>query len=182
MNLVVGRLQGHDRGFGFVIPENEDTNDVFVSADSMNGAMHNDRVIARVNDKLSKTKKVEGEIVKILTRANSNIVGTFESSRNFGFVVSDDTRISGDIFIPKNEFNKAKPGQKVVAEITKWPEKRRNAEGRIIEVIGNKNAPGVDILSIIKAYKFSETFPDRVRAVKAIGDTFPKKASKTDAI
>ncbi len=179
MNLVVGRLQGHDRGFGFVIPENEDTNDVFVSADSMNGAMHNDRVIARVNDKLSKTKKVEGEIVKILTRANSNIVGTFESSRNFGFVVSDDTRISGDIFIPKNEFNKAKPGQKVVAEITKWPEKRRNAEGRIIEVIGNKNAPGVDILSIIKAYKFSETFPEVVsEQVKAIGDTISEESIK----
>jgi ribonuclease R len=179
MNLIVGRLHGNERGFGFVISDDEDTNDVFISADSMNGAMHNDRVVARVNNKLSKNKKIEGEVIRILTRANTNIVGTFESNRNFGFVVSDDMRISGDIFVPKSQFNRAKPGQKVIAEITKWPEKRRNAEGKIIEVIGDKDAPGVDILSIIKAYKFSETFPKAVmEQVETISSVVPEETIK----
>jgi ribonuclease R len=82
----------------------------------------------------------------------SKVVGTYESSRYFGFVVPDDKRIPGDIFIPKDEVNGAKPGFKVVAEITKWPESRRNAEGRITEIIGDSKDTGVDILSIMKTY------------------------------
>ncbi|MCR4436924.1 MAG: ribonuclease R [Clostridiales bacterium] len=172
MSLIVGRLQGNERGYGFVIPDDPDTKDVFIGADGLNGAMHNDRVIARINKKLSEGKRAEGEVIRVIQRANTTVVGTFESSRYFGFVVPDDKRISGDIFIPRDEFNHAKPGYKVVAEIVKWPEKRRNAEGRIIEVIGDKNKAGNDILSIIKSYNLKEDFPEEVeRQAEAIGDT-----------
>ena len=164
MNLVVGRLQGNERGFGFVIPDDEYVKDVFISADGLGGAMHNDRVIARVTKKVIGDKRAEGEIIKIIKRANSSVVGVYESSRYFGFVIPDDRRVPGDIFIPKDEANGAKPGQKVVAEIVKWPEKRRNAEGRIIEVIGDREEPGTDILSIIKTYALSEEFPEEVIA------------------
>jgi ribonuclease R len=179
MNLVVGRLQGNERGYGFVIPEDEDMGDVFISADSLNGAMHNDRIIARVNKKLTGDKRAEGEVLKVLQRANLTLVGTFESSRNFGFVVPDNKRIPGDIFISQEEFHKAKPGQKVVAEIIKWPEKRRNAEGRITEIIGNKDDPGTDIESIIRSYNLSESFPeDVIQQAEAVGDTVTEKMLK----
>jgi ribonuclease R len=162
MNLVVGRLQGNERGYGFVIPDDEDIKDVFVPADSLAGAMHNDRVVARVTKKIIGDKRAEGEIIRIIKRTNVNIVGTYESSRYFGFVIPDDKRVPGDIFIPKDEINNAKPGQKVVAEIIKWPEKRRNAEGRIVEILGDKEEPGTDILSIIKTYSLDEDFPSDV--------------------
>ena len=162
MNLAVGRLQGNERGYGFLIPDEELVKDVFISADGMAGAMHNDRVIARVTTKGTGDRRAEGEIIKILKRANTKIVGRFESSNFFGFVIPDDRRVPGDIFIPKDEINGAKPGFKVMAEIIKWPEKRRNAEGRIIEIIGDSNEPGTDILSILKAYDLKESFPEEV--------------------
>lgn len=107
-------------------------------------------------------KKCEGEIIRILERANKTIIGTYEDSKNFGFVVADDRRIYQDVFIPKEEKSDAKNGQVVVAEITVWPEKRRNPEGRIIEVLGNKGDKGIDILSIIRSNKLPEEFPLKV--------------------
>lgn len=179
MNLVVGRLQGNERGYGFLIPDDELVRDVFIPADGMAGAMHNDRAIARVTAKGVGDKRAEGEIIKILKRANTTIVGTFESSKYFGFVVPDDRRVPGDIFIPKDEINGAKPGFKVMAEIVKWPEKRRNAEGRIVEVIGDSNEPGTDILSIIKAYDLKESFPEEVvRQAESIQDKVDEKMLK----
>lgn len=179
MNLVVGRLQGNERGYGFLIPDDELVKDVFIPADSLAGAMHNDRVIARLSRKGIGDRRAEGEIIKILERANKTIVGTFESSRYFGFVVPDDRKVPGDIFIPKDEFNGAKPGSKVVAEILKWPEKRRNAEGRIIEVLGDKGKPGTDILSIIRAYDLHEDFPtDVLEQIDNIPDSVSEKMAK----
>lgn len=172
MNLIVGRLQGNERGYGFVIPEDEDIKDVFVSADSLNGAMHNDRVIARINKKVIGDKRAEGEVIRIIERANKTVVGTFESSKYFGFVVPDDRRISGDIFIPKDEINGAKSGQKVVAELMLWPGKRRNAEGKIVEIIGDRDEPGADILSIIKLHNLSEEFPESaIKQAESISQT-----------
>jgi ribonuclease R len=179
MNLVVGRMQGNERGYGFLIPDDELVKDVFIPADSLSGAMHNDRVIARISRKGIGDKRAEGEIIKILEHANRTIVGTFDSSRYFGFVVPDDRKVPGDIFIPKDEINGAKPGFKVVAEIVKWPEKRRNAEGRIIEVLGDKDRPGTDILSIIKAYDLHEDFPaDVMEQTDNIPDTVSGKLPK----
>lgn len=172
MSLVVGRVQGNERGFGFVVPDDENLKDIFISADSLNGAMHNDRVVARINRGSAEDRRAEGEVIRIISRANNTIVGTFESSKYFGFVVPDNKRIPGDIFIPKDEVNGAKNGYKVVAEIIKWPEKRRNAEGRVIEIIGDQDEVGTDIVSIIRAHNFSETFPEEVlHQAESIPDT-----------
>lgn len=162
MNLVVGKLQGHPKGFGFVIPENTELADVYIPAENLNGAMNNDKVIARINKENIPGKKIEGEIIRILKRANTRVVGTFEKSDNFGFVVPDDKRIYQDIFIAKGNINGAKHGQKVVVEINKWPEKRRNPEGSVVEILGNAEEPGVDILSIIRKYNLPEEFPNEV--------------------
>ncbi len=162
MSLVVGRLQGNERGFGFLIPDDEEMKDIFIPAEALGGAMHNDRVVAKVNRSIRGERRAEGEIIKIIKRANQTIVGTFESSKYFGFVVPDHTKVAADIFIPKDEFNGAKTGQKVVVEIIKWPENRRNAEGKVIEIIGDKSEVGTDILSIIKSYNLSESFSEEV--------------------
>ena len=164
MNLIVGHIQRHERGYGFLVPDDPNVPDVFVPADGMAGAMHNDRVLVRITSRGTDGRRAEGEVVKILERAITRVVGTFENSRYFGFVVPDDKKIHGDVFIPKDEINGAKPGQKVVAEIVKWPDGRRNAEGKIVEIIGNSGEPGVDILSIMKAYNLTEAFPDDVMA------------------
>ncbi|CCJ32978.1 ribonuclease R [Caloramator australicus] len=179
MNLVIGKLQGHQKGFGFVIPDDEKLMDVFIPAENINGAMHNDRVVARIIKAATPTKTAEGEIIKILKRANTRVVGTFEKNSYFGFVIPDDKRIYQDIFISKSNFNGAKDGDKVIVEVTKWPEKRRNPEGRIIEVLGNKNKPGIDILSIIKKYNLPEEFPKEVEEyANAIPDEIPEKEIK----
>lgn len=162
MGLIVGRLESHSRGYGFVISELEEVRDVFIPSNFMNGAMHRDKVIARISNMGSDTKKCEGEIIRILERTNYEIVGTYEDSRNFGFVVPDDTKLSMDIFIPKGERNGAKTGSKVVCEISKWPEARRNPEGRITEILGEKGDVGTDILAIMRQYKLDPDFPEEV--------------------
>lgn len=164
MNLVVGKLQGHSKGFGFVIPENTELKDVYIPAENLNGSMNNDKVIARITKENIPGKKIEGEIIRILKHANIRVVGVFEKSDNFGFVVPDDKRIYQDIFIAKGNINGTKHGDKVVAEITKWPEKRRNPEGNVVEILGNSDTPGVDILSIIRKYNLPEEFPEEVEA------------------
>ena len=161
MGLAVGKFQGHARGFGFVMPDNGEE-DVFVPANALGGAMHGDRVVARLERGVIGDKRREGEIIRILERANKTIVGKFDKSDYFGFVIPDHARLSGDIFIPKDLINGAKKGQKVVVEITKWPEPSRNAEGKIIEVLGDADSAGVDVLSIIRAYGIPFEFPEKV--------------------
>lgn len=163
MGLVIGKLQGHQKGYGFVIPE-EVAPDVFIPISNMNGAMHGDRVISKVTKEENNGKRREGEILRIIERGNKTVIGTYEDSRNFGFVVPDDKRIYQDIFIPKAERNGAKTGQIVIVEITEWPDKRRNPEGRIIEILGNKGEKGIDILTIIKKYALPEEFPEKVES------------------
>lgn len=162
MNLIVGKIEGNEKGFGFLIPDDKTKEDVFIPAEDMNGALHGDRVIVRITSKGLSGKKEEGEVIRILERANDTIVGTFESSNNFGFVIPDDSRIAYDVFISKSNFNGAKTNQKVVVEITRWPEKRRNPEGKIVEILGYVGEKGTDILSIIKQFKLSEDFPAKV--------------------
>jgi ribonuclease R len=163
MGLVVGKLQGHQKGFGFVIPEVEEP-DVFIPISNMGGAMHGDKVIAKVTREENEGKRREGEIIRIVERGTKTIIGTYEDSKNFGFVVADEKRIHQDIFIPKGERNGAKTGQVVIVEITEWPDKRRNPEGRVVEILGNKGDRGIDILTIIKKYGLPEEFPPKVEA------------------
>lgn len=162
MNLAVGKLQGHSHGFGFVIQDTPGIPDVFISADNMNGAMHNDRVVARLIGRNWNGPKQEGEIIRILERANEKIVGTIEKGKKYSFLTPDETRISTDIFIPNDKSGKAVTGDKVVVEITEWSKRRRNPVGKVIEIIGHKGAPGTDIKSIIWKYGLPQEFPKAV--------------------
>ncbi|MEY8415839.1 ribonuclease R [Tissierella praeacuta] len=163
--LVAGILEGHERGFGFVIPNDKARKDIFISAENMNGAMHGDRVIANIIRRQEIDRREEGEIIRVLERNNKTIVGTFEDNRNFGFVVPDDHKIGYDVFIPKAHTKGAKTNQKVVVEITTWPEPRRNPEGRVIEVLGYLDEKGTDILSIIRQFNLPEEFPSKVQEI-----------------
>ncbi len=178
MNLIVGRIQGNAKGFAFLIPDDDNQKDVYIKGDDLNGATHNDRVIVRLYKSIDINKKLEGEVIRVLVRANETVVGTFERSSNFAFVLPDDSRISQDFFINKNDFGGAKDGDKVVVKVTLWPEKRRNPEGKIIEVIGKKGEPGVDIVSIVRKYQLPEDFPPEVLA-KA--ENTPLKISPEEA-
>ncbi len=166
MGLLVGYLQSHSKGFAFLIPERKplryEGGDVYISSENTAGAMNNDKVIVRLLSKQNKTSKPEGEVIRILKRANKNIVGTLEKSRNFGFVIPDESRIQYDIFISAENIAGVKDGNKVVVEITKWPERRRSPEGRIIEILGQKGEKGVDVLSIVRKYNLPEEFPEDV--------------------
>ncbi|MDY4474332.1 ribonuclease R [Mitsuokella sp.] len=176
MHLVVGRLSMTAKGFGFIIPDvraSEEETDVFVPGSDLNTAMHGDRVVARVSPAVEEGRSREGEIIRVLERANEKIVGTFESSKTFGFVTPDNTKLSQDIFVPKKSFHGAKTGSKVVVEITKWPDRRRNAEGKVIEVLGKVGDPGVDVLSVMRQYDLSETFPEDVQAAASAVEQEP---------
>lgn len=160
--LVIGKLQAHARGFGFLIPDEEGQKDVFIPSTSMNGAMNGDKISVIVTREDTNTKKREGEVVKILERNTTNIVGVYEDCKNFGFVVSEDTKISKDVFISKKDRNGAKHGDVVTVKLTKWPDEKRKAEGVITEVLGRKGDRGIDILMIIKKLGLPEEFSDKV--------------------
>jgi len=162
MNLSVGRIQGNAKGFAFLIPDDPNESDVYIKSDDLGGAMHNDRVIVRPYKHLEDGRKREGEVIRVLTRANTQVVGTYKSSRYFSFVVPDEKRLTMDILIPENERGGAAQGDKVVVEITSWPLPRHNSEGRVIEVLGHKDDPGTDILSIVRKYQLPEEFPPAV--------------------
>lgn len=162
MGLLSGKLQSHPKGYAFLIPDNEKEKDVFIPASFINGAMNGDKVLVQVTKEDKGSRKREGEVIKIVERANKKFVGTFEDSKNFGFVVVDDTRISQDIFINKKDFNGAKNGDVVTVEITKWPDKRRSPEGIVTEILGKKGDKGLDILTIIKKFGLPEEFPAKV--------------------
>jgi len=171
MNLIKGRIQGHAKGFGFLIPETPGEPDVFVSEKDLNGAMNGDTVLVRLNGTAT-GKRLEGEVIRILKRDVTQVVGTFQDVTTYGFVVVDDKRMAQDIFIPKEAFNGAAEGHKVVVNITKYPEGRRSAEGEVVEILGHKNDPGVDILSIIRKFQLPESFPEAVlREAESIPDS-----------
>jgi ribonuclease R len=160
--LVIGKLQAHAKGFGFLIPNEEGQKDVFIPSTSMNGAMNGDKISVRVTREDTNTKKREGEVVEIIERNTTKIVGVYEDCKNFGFVVSEDTRISKDVFISKNDRNGAKDGDVVTVKLTKWPDEKRKAEGVVTEVLGRKGDRGIDILMIIKKLGLPEEFTDKV--------------------
>lgn len=163
MNLLKGKLIGHAKGFAFVDPEDTSLDDVFIPPTELKTAMHGDTVLVRVSPKASETgtrTRQEGTIIRILERGVQEIVGTYTESKNFGFVIPDDKKIANDIFIPKNASNGAVEGHKVVVKLTTYPEGRMSAEGEVIEILGHKNDPGVDILSIIHKHGLPGPFPE----------------------
>ena len=160
MDLVQGKYIGHERGYGFV-KISDDEPDIFIAKKNKKDAMNGDIVEVKIIDENSGNSK-EGAIVQVVERNTKQVVGTFEKSRNFGFVIPDDNALGTDIFISKSNFGKAKNHQKVVVKITKYPRKGMKAEGKITEVLGYEDETGVDMLSIIKEYNLESEFPKKV--------------------
>ena len=164
LQMATGTFIGHARGFGFVTPD-AGGEDIFIPASETMGAMQKDRVLYKVLHKAEKGKKADGVIVRILERGQQRIVGTFEAgSKGYGFVVADDKKIAKDIFISRENTKGAVTGHKVVVEITDYGDDRRNPEGKVIEILGHINDPGVDILSVIRRYELAVEFPEEVYA------------------
>lgn len=164
MDLIRGRVQAHAKGFAFLIPDDRDHPDVYINANDLKSAMNGDIVLVRVTSKSAAGGKLEGEIIRIVKRAITQVVGIFQNNEAYGFVLPDDKRINRDIFIPKNAFNGAVDGEKVVVRIVNYPEGRSAAEGEVAEVLGHKDDPGVDIISIIRKHQLPEAFPEEVLA------------------
>ncbi len=154
MNLIVGRITTHPRGFGFVVPDRplEDVSgDIYVAGSNLNQAMHGDRVVVRIERVTD--RGTEGRILRILERGASTIVGRFEADGSGpGFVVPFDRRLIMDVQIPQGDHGTAKPGDMVTAEITRWPTAARGPIGRVVDVLGDISEPGVDTEIIIRKH------------------------------
>lgn len=161
MNLLRGRFIGHAKGFGFVTPEEEGMDDIFIPPHDINGAINGDTVLIRVMKETSGDRR-EGTIIKIIERGKTTFVGTFQANRGFGFVIPDDKKLNMDIFVAKDDTLGAVDGHKVVVEITDWPDDIKSATGVITKILGHKNDPGVDILSIIYKHDIPPEFPAEV--------------------
>lgn len=155
-----GTYIAHPKGFGFVEIEGEEE-DIFIPEQDTAGAMHKDTVQVVLSEK-SGGKRKEGKIVKILRRGMAELVGTYEKSQNYGFVVPDNRRFLRDIFIPAERSKGAVSGHKVVVKITDYGDEKKKPEGIVTEIIGHINDPGTDIMSIVKAYELPVEFPERV--------------------
>jgi ribonuclease R len=172
MNLVVGKVQTNPRGFGFVVPDRpiEDiTGDIYIAGSNLNQAMHGDRVMARIERMTG--DRAEGRIVRILERGAATVVGRFDrDGTDYGFVVPFDRRLIMDVHIPAGDELSAAPGDMVVVEITRWPTPARGPLGRVREVLGDIDEPGVDIEIIIRKYGIpDEHSEDAVNEAKRLG-------------
>lgn len=187
--MLAGKVEVTQRGFGFVMVDGSATagkkndgsasSDVFIPAGEMGGAMNNDRVLIKIVKGLDGEKRREGTIVKVIERANTQVVGVFQKNNNFGFVIVDDKKINQDVFISFNNTKNAQSGDKVVVKIIKWPDGDKKAEGKVIEVLGNKNDPGVDILSVIYKYGLPDAFP---KAVESAAELISTEVAKEDLV
>ncbi len=159
---ITGVFRANEKGFGFVkIKDRED--EVYISKSHTKNALNGDTVLIEIlKDEKDSGHSEEGKIIKILTRDKDTVVGVFINSKNYGFVVPDDRKLGTDIFISKKNFGKARNDSKVLVKILKYPENGKNAEGKVIEVLGNINEAGVDMLSLIKDYKLPYEFPEAV--------------------
>ena len=159
-NILVGTYEGNAKGFGFVTVEGE-TEDIFIPESASNGALNEDLVQVVLRSGKG-GKRREGEIIKILEHGVTELVGTYQKSQNFGFVVPDNNKISRDIFIPIEKSKGAMTGHKVVVKISSYGDKNKKPEGVVKEIIGHINDPGTDILSVVKSLNIPMEFPDEV--------------------
>lgn len=176
---ITGVFSASNGEFGFV--DSEELGDtVFIPGKFLNGAMHSDTVMVELLvEHAVKGKKPEGAIVKILERGMKRVVGTYEKSKNFGFVIPDNHKIGEDIFIAKENAKGAMDGHKVVVEIIEYPHKRRSAEGRVVEILGHLSDPGVDVLSIVEGLEIPSEFPQKVLAQ---AERIPEEISEADCV
>jgi len=177
MDLYVGRLQTHPAGYGFVVPERplDNGGDIYISGPLMNEAMHGDRVVARI-ERIKDGGRAEGRVIRILERANASIIGRYERDENgLGYVAPFDRRVLMDLVIPAGQEGGADPGQMVIVELTRWPTQTRSAIGRVAEVLGDIDAPGVDTEIIIRKHGIPdahspEAIAEAVRLGSAVAD------------
>jgi ribonuclease R len=162
MNLVVGRVQTHPRGFGFVVPDKPlegVSGDIFIAGANLNQAMHGDRVVARIEQR--REDRAEGRIVRVLERGSKTIVGRFEvDDTGTGYLVPFDRRVIMDVMVANEDRKDARPADMVVAEITRWPTATRSAQGRVLEVLGDIEEPGVDTEIIIRKFGITDKHSD----------------------
>src|SRR6266540_3239738 len=181
MNLVVGRVQTHPRGFGFVIPDKPVegvSGDIFIAGANLNQAMHGDRVVARIEQR--REDRAEGRIVRILERGSKTIVGRFEvDDTGTGYLVPFDRRLIMDVMVPNEDRNDANAGDMVVAEITRFPTPTRSALGRVLEVLGDIEEPGVDTEIIIRKFGITDQHTEgAVEEAKRLGGAVKDKDIK----
>ena len=155
-----GIFTAHHRGFGFVTVEGRES-DVFVAPDNTGGAMDGDTVQITVEEARD-GRRAEGTVIRVLKRANETVIGLYDKSRHYGFVIPDNPRITADIFIPEGMDMGAVSGHKVVVKLLTYGGPGKNPEGRVTEILGHINDPGVDILSIVRAYGLPESYPEEV--------------------
>jgi ribonuclease R len=156
MNLIVGRVKAHPEGYGFVIPEAEGEEDIFITSRNLKEAMHGDRVVARIESVRRKGK--EGSVIRILERKTRKVVGKFMRAKNYSYVIPEDERILQEVFIPEGETKRARPNQIVVAEITQYPTERARPEGRITHILGYPDDPEIEPQIIIHKYDLPHRF------------------------
>ena len=167
--FIEGIFRRHERGFGFVIVEDQE-DDIYIAKEDSKDAFSGDRVLVKLKKK-SNGARQEGIILKVIEHKKDTLVGTFQKNKNFGFVIPDDKKLCRDIFISKKNFGNARNNHKVLVQITKYPQKGKKAEGKILEVIGNVNEAGIDMLSLIKDYDLPYRFPkDVVKEAQKFGD------------
>src|SRR5688572_27005653 len=158
MDLVVGRLSTNPGGFGFVVPEHAETSerrDIYIAGANLLEAMHGDRVVARVERETA--KGLEGRIIRILERGNETVVGRYEMDEGGpGFVVPFDRRVLTDIHVPTGQSSSAEPGEMVLVQITRWPTATRGPIGRVVDVLGKVDEPGVDTQIIIRKFNIPD--------------------------
>jgi len=177
MNLVRGRVIGHPDGFGFMVPD-EGGDDLFLSAREMHACLHGDKVVARISG-VDRRGRREGAIVEVLEHANHTVAGRYYYDKGVGFVVADNKRINQDILIPSEQVYGAKDGQLVVVEILEYPTQRRQAVGRIIEILGDHMAPGMEIDVAIRSHDLPCVWSPLVEAeCEGLPSEVPEKAKQ----
>src|SRR5436189_965117 len=174
MDLYVGRLQAHPAGYGFVTPERplESGGDIYISPPHLNEAMHGDRVVVRI-ERIKDDGRSEGRVIRILERGHESLVGRYDRDEHgMGYVVPFDRRVLMDIVIPAGQEGGASPGEMVTVELTRWPTATRGAIGRVAEVLGDIDAPGVDTEIIIRKHGIPDAHaPDAIAEAVRLGTT-----------
>lgn len=158
--FLTGIYTGNSRGFGFVTVEGEEE-DIFIPEENTNGAMHMDTVSVAVSPEKT-GKRREGMIIKVISHGMNQIVGTYQASKTYGFVVPDNRKLAQDIFIPVERSKGAVSGHKVVIEITDYGKNGKKPEGKVVEIIGHVNDPGTDIMSIVRGYDLPVEFSPKI--------------------
>lgn len=159
-----GTIQGSGSDFCYFIPDDENVDDIFIAKKDLNGAIHKDKVLVTITVEKKTNRSPEGKVLQILSRETKKLVGTFDEAKGYGFVILDDKKYGFDVFVQSGNKNGAKNNDKVVVKLIKTPSKKhKNPEGVIVEVLGGKDEPGIDIYSIAKTFKLSYEFPKKVK-------------------